>query len=206
MWTSKERKKKKDCPRGKINLRFQGGCRDLYRSLHPHCAYLLSGALVCCRMRMEAAGLTGALPLLAWMPALREHLDYLMLWESYLVLNGGLSPWNFVPLSCYCFWFCLFIYFAERDLQSLNITLLSPASIEDFLYGSYQLSYLGDSGISANITGEKRIVVGIVAPMLRKQLLHSRVLRVNAMGDLNSENIYFGKKGEGQPVSTLYHA
>lgn len=93
-----------------------------------------------------------------------EHL-LLRLWEATLCYRG-LSPWNFVPLSCFCF--CFLLLFAVRDLQSLNITLVSPASIEYFLYGSYQLNCLGDSGISANRTRETRTIGGVVLPMLRR--------------------------------------
>lgn len=135
MWTTK---KPGLAPEEKINLRFQGGCNGyLYRSLQLHCAYLLSRALVCCRMGMKAAGLTGALPLLAWMPPVREHL------LSYAVGKLPCAKWRSLSLELCSFVLLLLLILlllAERDLQSLNITLLSPACIEDFLYASYQLT------------------------------------------------------------------
>lgn len=82
-------------------------------------AYLLSRALVCCRMRMRAAGLTGALPLLAWMPLVREHL------LSHAVGKLPYAKWRSLSLELCSFVLLLLLIlllFAERNLQRLNIT------------------------------------------------------------------------------------
>lgn len=139
-----------------------GRVRWLSRS-QPHCAAhqcLSPRGLVYCRMGMWAAGLTGALPLSAWMPAVIEHL-LLVLWEAPLCYRG-LSR-NFVPLSCFCFWFCFSLLRGTCEIKHNSI-----ASIYWVLYGSYQFNCLGDSGISANRTWEKSTIGGVVSPMVRR--------------------------------------
>lgn len=106
-----------------------------------------SKARNCCRMGIRAAGLTGALPLLACVPPVTEHLLPHAMGKLLYAKCSSLT-WDLISaLSCYCLSFIS--YLTKEKCRDLNLAHMFPRYTEYFLWARWHHSHLGDSGIFA---------------------------------------------------------